>query len=393
MIKIILIFIIFFAAVAISPVLIGEKGYILIAMGDITIESSVVTATLFLIVLFVALLMSLKVFKGGINFSLGAWNRIAFAGKRRGERDYRKGIAAYLLGDFQQAEHLLAKSAEPSNQQDTAYLIAAKAAQSQSLEANASHYIQLLEHHQQSNDKASLESVLIQADLLLAQQNFTNARELMDKYHSYLGQDHRLLALEIKLCLQEKNTDAAIEWVNKAAKTKTFSAPLLRELTFAAYLQKFTEVIGKQSNTALHEYWDKLSRKAKQDTQIIAAYCQVLASNGMTEPLTKLLVPVIKKGVNTPLINQVKTLTIHKPAELISAVQKHLQRDQHNSFWLSCLGHFANAGQDWPLAERAFNSLAGIPDTTLSDTDKRGYAKALANQEKFREATQVLLTE
>ena len=77
--RIILILIVFFTAIAISPMLIDEKGYILIAMGNITIESTVVTATMMLFALFITLIATLKVLRGGLNFSLGAWNKIIFA--------------------------------------------------------------------------------------------------------------------------------------------------------------------------------------------------------------------------------------------------------------------------------------------------------------------------
>ena len=103
------------AAVALSPILIGEKGYILIALGDLTIESTVVTATIMLTLAFIALLIALKVFRGGLHFSFAAWNKIAFASRRRALRDLNKGVAAYVLGDYKQSEHLLAKCADSSS--------------------------------------------------------------------------------------------------------------------------------------------------------------------------------------------------------------------------------------------------------------------------------------
>ena len=56
--RIIFVIVLFFVAVAISPVLIGEKGYILIAMGDITVESTVVTASMMLVALFLLIILS-----------------------------------------------------------------------------------------------------------------------------------------------------------------------------------------------------------------------------------------------------------------------------------------------------------------------------------------------
>jgi len=75
MIRIIIALIIFFSVMAISPFLIDEKGYILIAMGNTTIELTVLSAAIMLTLLFIALIFSLKVLRGGLNFSFGTWNK------------------------------------------------------------------------------------------------------------------------------------------------------------------------------------------------------------------------------------------------------------------------------------------------------------------------------
>ena len=141
--KLLLLMLLFLTVIAISPILIGEKGYILIAMGDLTVESTVVTATIMLTLVFIALLMVLKFFRGGLNFSFAAWNKIAFANRRKALRDLNKGIAAYVLGDYKQAEHLLAKSAEASSLEHIAFLVAADASQKRALKPNPVHYLEL----------------------------------------------------------------------------------------------------------------------------------------------------------------------------------------------------------------------------------------------------------
>ena len=107
--RLLLLLLLIFAAVALSPILIDEKGYILIAMGDLTVESTVVTATIMLVLTFMALLIALKVFRGSLHFSFAAWNKIAFASRRRAMRDLNKGIAAYVLGDYKQIRTLISK--------------------------------------------------------------------------------------------------------------------------------------------------------------------------------------------------------------------------------------------------------------------------------------------
>jgi HemY protein len=298
-----------------------------------------------------------------------------------------------VLGDYQQAEQLLAKSADAGQHEETAYLVAAHAAQAQSMDSNANHYLAKLDQDTASQRNTNLESILVKLDILMTQNKLAEARALMDQNHTKIGHDSRLLAKEIELSLLELRFDNAISFIAKARKAKDGNTTKVQRWIQLAFEGKFNELLKQQSNDALHNYWQSLSRKDKQNDDIIIAYCRVLAKANINEPLEKLLIPVIKKGVNQNLINQIKLLPLHKPTALLSAVQKHLQSSPQNSLWLSCLGHLAASNQDWPLAERAFNSLLNSGDDTSQndDVDIATFGHVLTAQGKFEQATKVLL--
>ncbi len=253
--KLLLLVLLFLSAIAISPVLIGEKGYILIAMGDLTVESTVVTAIIMLSLAFIALLMVLKFFRGGLNFSFAAWNKIAFANRRKALRDLNKGIAAYVLGDYKQAEHLLAKSAEASSFEHIAYLIAADAAQKQALKPNTEHYLALLEQKTNTLKVAGLEAILIKIKLLIGQQNYAQARQVIDEHHKHIGHDARLLSLEIELSLIEQRFDYVIKQLNAAKKQKSIDGQTITRWQQQAFYGAFNNLVKQQDNTALMEFW------------------------------------------------------------------------------------------------------------------------------------------
>ena len=97
----ILLILTFFIVIAVTPELISEKGYILISMGDSIIELTVVSACIMLTVLFAVLAFSLKLVRGSLRFGFRGWNKIAFANRRRGLKDFNRGIAAFILDDRQ----------------------------------------------------------------------------------------------------------------------------------------------------------------------------------------------------------------------------------------------------------------------------------------------------
>lgn len=384
------IFIVFGTMVAFAPQLIKDPGYVLISTGDQIFESTIVAIVIRLVILFVVLLLLIKLLKSGLNFSFFAWNKIAFASRRRGLRNLNKGVAAYVLGDYKQAEHLLAKAAEPSSLEHIAYLVAADAAQKQALKPNTEHYLGLLEKTTNTLKDAGLEAVLIKVKLFIEQKSFTDARELIDAHHKFIGHDTRLLALEIKLSLIEHRYEYVISQLTTARKKKAFSDNDIKQWEQAAFTGAFTHKIETEDNNALAQYWQQLPRKVKQSDTVVLTYCKVLAVHNIHEPLAKILLPVIKKGANSSLLKSIRTLPISQAAPLISAAQKHLHSDPHDALWLSMVAHFAVFDQQWSLAEKAFNTLVNLDGVHYDNIDLFAFATVLEHQQQLEKANQVL---
>jgi HemY protein len=388
--KLILWILIFFAAVAISPLLINEKGYILIAMGDLTIESTVVTVGIMLTLLFVALAFSLKLVRGSLRLGFSGWNKIAFANRRRALKDFNRGIAAFILDDHQQAEHLLAKAAEPSMFARTAYLMAAAASSKQSLRSNTNHYLSLLAQEDHTIKTSGLESILVTIKLLMLQEDFTQARTIIDEHHKHIGHDARLLSLEIELSLHEKRFNYVIEQLVSARKQKTITDEKIAQWEAIAFYGAFSDTTRQESNDSLAQMWQKIARKLKQRESILLAYCQVLAEHKIIEPLNKILLPVIKKGVDDAFLKRIRQLPISTTDELMSAVQKHLHHDPHSGKWLSCLANLAAKAQQLPMAEKAFNSLVNLEGKQYDSIDLLTFSHVLEQQGEYKKANQIL---
>lgn len=387
MIRIFLGLLFFLCVLAISPLLIDEKGYILIAMGNTTIELTVLSATIMLSLFFIALLFSLKVLRGGLKLSFGTWNKIIFAGQRRGIANFNKGLAAYMLEDYQQAEELFSKSAAPSKRKQSAYLLAASASAKQGLNSNTNHYLTLLEKETEQLEEVGLESEIINIKLLMNQDSadgYKKAREIIDENHKQIGHDYRLLSLQIDLCIIEKRYTQAIHDLAAARKEKTIADDVICAWEEKAYYGSFAESILKENSEALLQNWSTLSRKVKQREPVLLAYCKVLAQNDISEPLNKLLIPLLKKSPSVSFLKQIRHLPIKHADELIQIVQKHLNANPKSGQWLSSLGHLALASEQYPMAERAFGSLLKLEDEKYGKLydqyDLHALAKAQSQQ-------------
>ncbi|WP_077339777.1 heme biosynthesis HemY N-terminal domain-containing protein [Pseudocolwellia agarivorans] len=380
---------IFFTFIAFAPMLIDDPGYISIAMGGMIYELTLYTAMFWILFVFLILILLFILLRGGFRFSLGTWNKLAFASKRRGVKDFEKAVAAYILEDYVQAEHLFAKSAEPAQQQRVGYLLASSAASKQALRSNTQHYLGLLDSIGNNVKNGNLESVLVTIKLHIEQDDFEKARALIDEHHKFIGHDARLLSLDIDLMLIEKRFIAAVESLVLARKQKTITEQTIKQWEETAFYGAFNQLVLEKNAEELSRYWNNLSSKVKQREVIVMAYCKVLAEQNIIQPLNKILLPVVKKGTDKAFLQQMRNLPLRSADELIAVVQKHLHKDPQNGTWLSCLAHLAVSSKQWDMAEKAFNSLVNLGEIQYDNVDLIAFAKVLQQREQFEKATQV----
>ena len=392
MIRFILIIILFFAVLALSPLLIDEKGYILIAMGETIIEFTILSALVMLTIFSISVLIIYKLLRGTLNISFKAWSTLAFASRRRGIANFNKGLAAYMLEDYQGAEQLFAKSAEPAKRQQSAYLLAAAASAKQQLNSNTNHYLDLLEQESIKAKTDDVANVIVKVKLLMNQDSsdaYNKARLLIDENHKLIGHDARLLVLEIDLCLIEQRFELAVDYLSTIHKEKAITDETVQAWEAKAYYGAFNHIICEQDQTSLHKYWNSLGRKIKKREAALFAYCQVLAEQNINEPLIKLITPILKSQPNDRFLKHLRSLPIKQSEPLIALVQKHLHKNSQNPQWLSCLGHLALMSEQWSVAEKAFESLIKLEGQQYDKQDLQAFAKALTEEGQHQAANEV----
>lgn len=274
-------------------------------------------------------------------------------------------------------------------------MLAASAASKQNLAPNTRHYLAQLSDQKNTVKTSGLDTVLINIQLLLAQQDHKEARALLDDYHKHVGHDARLLKLEIDLCLIEQRYDTVIDYLPTARKQKSLNEDIIAAWEYTAYFAAFNERIRQHDQQTLQDYWQKIPRKIRHKENVLFAYCQILAKHNIIESLEKLLLPSLKKEASESFLKRLRSLpidqTVHKAENLIHAVQKHLQRDANNAKWLSCLGHLSLFNHDWVMAEKAFNRLFNLEIKQYDHADLQACAQALIAQEKYQQANKLLL--
>lgn len=383
MIRLILLILIFFVALTISPQLVDEKGYILIAMGNFTIESTVVSALIMAIVALLAITIIIILLRSSARLTTASWRKIAFNSKKRARKEFEQGLSAYIMQDYVQAEHLMVKCAEDCEHPISAWLVAANAAfQLQNYE-NAKHYLSLIEVN--NNSKPIFEAMALKVDCLLAQHDIKNAREFIDANHTLIGHNFRFLTADIKVALAEKRYLAVIENLTLARKEQTISAEQINLWQSEAYTEHMRSLYQQNGTEALINYWQSINRKLKKQNTVIIAFATVLSENKLTEQFIDLLHPIIKKDADEELLMAIAQMSLGQIQPLIAEIQKHREKYPENTKWLRGLAHITAQVGDWHVAESAFNDLFAIENNTQ---DFKIYGWVLENLAHHKEANQ-----
>lgn len=386
MIRVFIKVIVLLLIIAIAPMLIGEKGYIIIGMDDVSYEMTIgaaLTLLFFLIMIFGLVFISLRF---GFKVSSKTWRKMAFTNKAKAKQQFQQALAAYLLEDYAKAEELMAKCAESSELANSAWLIAAFAAHKQGLTANAENYLQLLNEHPQAQHNFTFETLLAAGKLNLAEQQFSKTRALLDNNHKLLGHDARLSGLQIELCLHEQNFAKAIELLTDLTKDKTLAQDTVTQWRLQAFSGHFEHLVTTESISSVSKYFKSLSRKERQNEGIILAYANSLNAHGLTNQLEDLVLPCIKKDASPTFINMLKVLPIKNSQHLIASIQKILLKQSDNVIWLSALAHLCAANNEHDKAQKAFITLLKLQQN--SDDLKR-YAELLETMGEHQQANRV----
>jgi HemY protein len=348
MIRIILLLIFLVVGLIAGPNLVGEKGYVLIALKNTTIEMSVISLGIMVFIAVIGFLVlewAIKRIVGAITGSrhwLGGW------GERRRQRYFTTGMQALAEGDLTVAQKFLGKTANANF--DGLNLLALA-----DVEAKQGNTVKALGYWQQAS--------LIKGSELAAKLNMARFE---------IGQNNGVEALAIieSLSLQQKQKPNVIEiWAGALAAAgewhtlrerleRGWKKPLRERYAHWAELASqadFAAIANTSGANELMQEWQKLPRGYKKDIAHQKAYIEQLIEQGMHQEAEKALVTAQKSGPHDTLLPLFKSLQLPKPIASIKLIEKWIKKDTQNAVLYSTLAHVAFHSGDEVLAEKALH--------------------------------------
>ncbi|MGF1686906.1 tetratricopeptide repeat protein [Photobacterium japonica] len=348
MIRLLLLVVALIAGVVAGPMLAGNQGYVLISAANQTLEMSLTTLILLVVVLFGAFFLLETLLKR--LFSLSSSTRGWFSGRkaRKARQQTSVGLMKVIEGDWKQAEKLVVKSAKHSDTPLLNYLAAAEAAQGQGNASQRDEYLKLAA----DIDGQSLAVALTRAKLQFRQQQYEQAvATLQDIQHDH-SRNPVLLSLLKECYIKLEDWKPLLASLPQLEKAGVLSAEASFELALKAECGIMHHMAKHQGTEGLMGYWNSLSRKEKQRPELIACFVRLMSQHHADNEAYTVLRDALKKNSDESLIALVPALNLPDNHPAIVRLQELLRYDSSNPSTHSALGQLFMREGKWEDAKQ-----------------------------------------
>ena len=355
---------------AVAPFVLDEKGYVLIAFNNTTVEGTLVSFCILIVVSAIIIYLAYKLTRYLLSIYRNTKHSFFARSQERKNIAIEQALWSSINDDFEHVALALSGNAVPEHFQDIRLALLAKTAIVNNQTDKALEYLFDITPENQlkvaklwlaSGDTSAIESQM----RIIAESKKATALELK-LYTEVLVQQQKFSILEDFLpTLLHKKILNAQQW----------------DVVFIAYMNALPN--------------DKLASKYKALPKKLQTYAhnaylikmiQIGKFDDVEDDLTKMLkhkeqyaqlASILSKAVN---INVVITAT-----KLKNHIQDHLKKDENNQHLLISLACIANAQNDYNLAARIF-------DKVLNTDNKKQYAQqAILSYSKSEQADKALM--
>jgi HemY protein len=348
----------------------GNQSYLLLAVGPYVLETSVWTAILIVIVVAFLLRLLQKAYR--LLFVPGNW--VAFHSERR-EKKFRsqtfQGVIDYLEGNWPRAVSNFKKPARQSDIPAVNYLGAAAA----SYQLGDFKAVKQLLDQAESEGGDPFSANLLRVRLYLQERDFNKALNLVERLHRQSPSHPSVLRLLASARKGIRDWNGLESLLPDLKRHKVLSPAEMNELEVEIYWHILSEFPGKERMNmsvadlqhTLDRLWDRLPRHLQQNTRLMVKYLEKLQKVNRSERAESRLRRYLNKHWDDQLAALYAEIDGNASRQL-SAAELWLKTQPNNPVLLRTLARLCVRQQLWGKAKAYYQqslSCGAEPQTYL----------------------------
>jgi len=339
----------------------GDPGYLLIAFGSTTFETSLFALLVAFIVLYVVIKLILIVLRW-----INPWQLIRFG------RNYKENLRAnsrsktiegllyFTRGSWESSYNLLKKGMKDSDASVVNYLAAAYAAHQQ---GNKEAWMNCLETAEEKYPAARSTINSLKAQLLFKSNQLEQCVAVLQQMKTRSLNDASLLQLlkEVYLKLNDwEQLEKLLPALEKNNVIDNEEAGLIRVRIFMENLywtsNQRVDFSNAELGAQLEKAWKKGPALYKQDERIVKHYVEILFKLDQKEQAGKAIEVALNKNWSNELIKRYGELDFGTPHRQLIIAESWIQGRPGNASLLVTLGRLAMRNELWGKAREYFDT-------------------------------------
>ncbi|MDP2559554.1 heme biosynthesis HemY N-terminal domain-containing protein [Psychrobium sp. 1_MG-2023] len=345
MVRLLILALIIFAGLFVGPLLMDQKGYVLIAVNDWTIESSVVVMVM-LILVFYALLQFAE---WALVNTLTLWGRTRhWFGWRRHRIAREKTFTSVLelaSGQYLAAEKNSTRHVRFSEQPLLNYLTAAKAAQQLGKLEQRDQYLAAAADIDSEN--LALNTTRLQ--LQIEEGGFDAAYDWLQDQPSQVLQQPEIMRLSYKVYEHCEKWNTLLAMLDKLKKLQVIEAEVVEQLRIKCY-QGLLKQASQQGLEALQASFKSVPRKLRNEQAVFGRYALLMVDLGDYESVEKDLFKRLTQDTSEDLLNVINAVDGDHVEACKDKLLKLAQRENKDALLATATGQLMVKAKDWEQA-------------------------------------------
>jgi len=337
--------------VGIVAVIQTDPGYVLVAYGNYTLESSLwvglLLLLLFVVLVFLLLRLTYRIVGG--QRSLFSWLDARKA--RNAHRLSNRGLISFTEGNWLTARRQLVRGAQHNDAPLANYLLAARASAHLQEPAKVQEYLRAAG---KAEPAAAMAVEIAQAQMHLQAGEYTQCIAALDHSTRNVSRHPYVLDLQRRAYAGMQDWDNLLELLPQLQKHKLLGADESQALEREAHsscLQK-----AQSDREQLQAAWHKVPRNLQRDAGMVEIYARNLLALGEHDTAESVLESALKQEWHTALVRLYGYVQSSNVPRQISLAERWLAAHPEDAELLLCLGRLSARGKLWGKARDYFES-------------------------------------
>lgn len=371
-------------AVSIALFALENPGYILIAVGKWTLESTLAFAVVVLLAAFITSYYTIRFISrmrsvpGGLRF----WQQ------RRRERkamlSLTRGLIDLAEGHWEAAEKRVTRYVKEGHAPLLNYLAAARAAQGLGADQRRDHYLKLAH---ESHDGADIAVGLTQAELQLQHNQLEQALATLTHLQQLAPKHSQVLKVLAALYQQLGDWERLLELMPMLTRRKIFSSEELDKLNHQAYLSLLNSFVRQEKQKtedniqALSSTWLRIPKHYQHDKEILLTYVQRMLECGGSHQVEPLIRYALKHHRDEQLIKLYGLVEGTDISKQLSVAEGLLAGHEGDAVALLTAGRLSLRNKLWGKARSYLEASVNAKATTEAYNELGHLLEQLGEQE------------